>query len=109
ASTYDVVPDGGQSSSSSGGLNSIGRTYTLQAALDEARAGDTVSLANGEYTGRLRSTVSGREGSPVRIVGGGGAVLKASSPSILVEHSWVTLEVSTREIKREGGGGYRER
>lgn len=81
---------------SSGGLNSIGQTYTLQYALDIASSGDTIALADGEYTGSLQSTVGGRRGLPVKIVGGRGAVLKASSPSILVEHSWVTLEVRER-------------
>lgn len=100
ALTYNVVPDSGdESSSSSRGLNSIGQTFTLQTALDSARGGDTVSLADGVYTGQVHSIVSGTEGFPVRIVGGRGAVVKGSSPSVLVEHSWVTLQV------RESYGG----
>ena len=94
ADTLNVLADEPPSSASaSAGVNSIGVSYTLKDALDMARGGDTISLADGYYRGRVRSTVSGFKRSPIKIVGSKEAVLQASSPSVLIEHSWITLKV----------------
>ncbi|CAN0411292.1 unnamed protein product, partial [Laminaria digitata] len=83
-------------SSYSAGVNSINNDnddaiYSLPDALYRAEPGDTIVLANGTYTDRLESYASGEEGSPITIVGGRGAVLQSTSPSVHIEHSWITL------------------
>ena len=68
--------------------------YTLADALASAEGGDVIVLANGTYTDKVESVVSGEEGNPITIMGEKGAVIQATSPSIHIEHSWITLEVS---------------
>lgn len=84
--TYNVVPDPTLTSTSL-------EVHSLSDAVELAVAGDVVSLADGTYTDQIQSYVSGQEGSPITIVGGRGAVVKAPSPSVRIEHSWITLEV----------------
>lgn len=88
AVTYNVVPDPTSTSSSDSEV-----VYGLSDAMELAEAGDTVLLADGTYTDRIESYVSGEVGNPITIVGGRGAVIKAPSPSVRVEHSYITLEV----------------
>ena len=101
--TYNVLSDAesssaddSASSSPSAGLNSVNNdaVYSLPDALSKAVPGDTIVLANGTYTDRLESYAAGEEGNPITIVGGRGAVLQSTSPSVHIEHSWITLEVS---------------
>lgn len=90
AFTFNVIP--GADSSSSDDVE----FYSLSDALDKARAGDTIFLGDGTYTGsdeRVLSTTDGEEGSPITISGGRDAVVQANSPSVRIEHSWITLEV----------------
>ena len=86
AATYNVVPDPSSSSSGSG-------LYGLSGALEVATAGDTIFLADGTYTDQILSVVSGEDGSPITIIGGRDAVIQGESPSIEINHSWITLEV----------------
>lgn len=104
--TYNVLSDAESASSdddsasssfsSSAGVNSVNNdvVYSLPDALSKAKPGDTIVLANGTYIDRLESYASGEEGSPITIVGERGAVLQSISPSVHIEHSWITLEVS---------------
>lgn len=59
---------------------------TIQAALDAARAGDTVLLAPGVYRERVRFAHSGAHGAPVTLAGEPGAIIDGSTP---VELNWV--------------------
>lgn len=109
--TFNVVSEGGssaddsESSSSSIGLNNIDNNlYSLPDALSRAGPGDVIVLANGTYTDRLESYAAGEEGNPIRIVGEPGAVLQSTSPSVHIEHSWITLEVSVLIIGMGCGG-----
>lgn len=86
AITYTVVPDAASTSTSP-------EVYSLSEAVELAVAGDIVSMADGIYTDQIQSYVAGEEGNPIKIIGGRGAVIKASSPSVRIEHSWITLEV----------------
>ena len=67
--------------------------YSLSDALGKAKAGDTIFLADGTYTDRVESITAGRNGSPIKIKGGNDAVVKAESPSVLIQHSWITIQV----------------
>ena len=50
-------------------------SFDLQAALDAAQAGDTISIPDGEHSGRFTLTASGTEEQPIRIEGSRDAVL----------------------------------
>lgn len=90
AVTYNVVPDPTSVTSSDSGV------YGLADAVELAEAGDTLLLADGIYTDQIHSYVSGEQGNPITISGGRDAIIKADSPSVKIEHSWITLEVSYR-------------
>lgn len=90
AATYHVLPDDKLSSSDEG------EVYNLMEALTLAEPGDHVSLGDGTYTtmhDRLKTTVDGKQSDPITIVGSRKAKLKAPSPSVRVEHSWITIKV----------------
>lgn len=53
----------------------VTNAHQLQRALDDARPGTTISLADGTYDGRFTMTRSGTEDKPITITGGRGAVL----------------------------------
>lgn len=80
--TYDVMP-GGKGS---------GVEYDLSDALALAGPGDIVSLGGGTYDSSVVSVNNGEPGKPIAITGGPNAVIKASSPSVLIRHSWITLQ-----------------
>ncbi|MEP5116182.1 MAG: hypothetical protein ABJQ90_10690 [Parasphingorhabdus sp.] len=69
------------------------KVYSLPDALSKATAGDTVLLSDGTYTDRVESVTAGKRGSPIKIKGGDDAVIKAGSPSVLIKHSWITIQV----------------
>lgn len=69
------------------------KVYNLPDALGKAKAGDTVFLSDGTYTDRVESVTAGKSGSPIKIKGGDDAVIKAESPSVLILHSWITIQV----------------
>lgn len=73
------------------------KVYNLPDALSKATAGDTVFLSDGTYTDRVESVAAGESGSPIKIKGGQEAVIKAESPSVLIQHSWITIQVRERE------------
>ena len=88
AAVYNVSPDG--------------EPMTLTAALDEAGAGDTISLADGVYREPIVTLRGGEEGSPLTIEGGRGAVVNyfSGDKSVMwsqkvvdIKHSWITLKV----------------
>lgn len=88
AYTFNVVADPASASSSDS------EVYGLEEAMELAEPGDVVQLADGIYTDQLHSSVSGEEGDPITVSGGRGAVLMGSSPSVYIEHSWISLKVS---------------
>lgn len=90
AETYNVIPDVDSSSDSGDDV------FSLAEALDIARAGDIIALADGHYVDQLHSRVPGEEGNPIIVTGGRSAVIKGESPCVLIEHSWITLEVRAR-------------
>lgn len=94
AHTYSVVPDDKLPSGDDGG----DELYNLMDALSLAEAGDIIELADGTYNSlydRLKTVVDGKKGSPITITGGRAAKLKAPSPSVRVEHSWITIQART--------------
>lgn len=97
AYTFNVVPDDKLPSADDSGEDEL---YNLMTALSLAEAGDTIELGDGTYKtlyDRLKTVVDGREGSPITIKGGRRAKIKAPSPSVRVEHSWITLRVRETE------------
>lgn len=88
AVVYDVSPDG--------------VPMSLTDALLEAKAGDTISLADGIYKEPIVTQHPGEEGNPLVIEGGRGAVINdfSGDKSIMwsqkvvdIKHSWITLRV----------------
>jgi hypothetical protein len=59
-------PDGG---------TDVATADELQDALDDARPGDVITLADGHYEGSFVVTASGEAGNPIHLCGGPGAVL----------------------------------
>lgn len=97
AETYNVVPNDKLPSANDSGEDEL---YNLMTALGLAEAGDTIELGDGTYKSlydRLKTVVDGKEGSPITIKGGRRAKLKAPSPSVRVEHSWITIKVIKTE------------
>lgn len=100
AVTYNVVPSAADddSSSSDATINShtagsaTAAYYDLSGALALAGPGDIVSLGDGTYDDSIISVTDGEFGNPITVIGGPGAVIKASSPSVRVRHSWITLQ-----------------
>jgi hypothetical protein len=56
-------------------LVEVGTADQLQRALDEARPGRTIRLADGTYEGNFVATAQGTADTPIRLCGGRGAVL----------------------------------
>ena len=56
-------------------LVEVGTADQLQRALDEARPGRTIRLADGTYAGNFVATAQGTADTPIRLCGGRGAVL----------------------------------
>lgn len=85
AAILSVTPDGGAN----------GSPYDLTAAMGLAGPGDTVSLADGVYDRAIVTVTDGKQGSPIVIEGSRNAVIQGdfSSRSVLVQHSWITLQV----------------
>lgn len=94
AETYTVVPD---PTSAEHGDDEV---FSLPEALEMAEADDTINLADGVYAEKLLSQRSGREGQPITITGGRGAVINAPSTAIEINHSWITLEVRGGRVLR---------
>lgn len=91
ATTYNVAP-GGSGTPDEGSSGE----YDLTEALALAKAGDTISLADGTYDEAIVTVTDGSDGSPITIVGGPGAVINGdhSERNVLIQHSFITLEVS---------------
>jgi len=58
-----------------GDLVDVGSSDQLQRALDEARPGRTIRLADGTYAGNFVATAQGTPGTPIRLCGSRAAVL----------------------------------
>ena len=69
------------------------KMYSISGALKFAQAGDTILLADGTYTVRVDSRAHGKKGSPITIIGGKNAIVKADTPAVRIRHSWITLQV----------------
>ena len=85
------VTDTGQRQTDSGFSTKV-KMYSLSGALGKAKAGDTVTLADGTYSTRVDSQAHGKKGSPILVTGGKDAIIKADSPAVRVQHNWITLE-----------------
>ncbi|RRJ97640.1 hypothetical protein Ga0100231_003850 [Opitutaceae bacterium TAV4] len=57
--------------------------HTIQAALNDARPGDTIRVAPGVYRERVRFTNGGQSDAPVTLEGEPGAIIDGSTPAIL--------------------------
>lgn len=53
----------------------------LKSALEDAKAGDVIALANGTYDGTFEGTATGTASQPIALCGGSGAVLDGGDPS----------------------------
>jgi hypothetical protein len=89
--TFYVAPDGDDSNA---GRAPEAPLRSIQRALDEARPGDRVELAPGDY---FQDAVSRRDGAPeapITIAGPPGAVLRGAGADRVVEinHDYITLE-----------------
>jgi hypothetical protein len=65
----------------SGDVRRVSGAAQLQAALQAARPGQVIELADGVYSGRFVASVSGTSAQPIVLRGGRGAVLDGGSPS----------------------------
>ena len=92
ATTLNVTPTGELTASS--GYSTKSKVYRLSDALLAAKAGDTIYLANGTYKDRVESLTKGTRNRPIKIKGGEHAIIRADSPSVIIQHSWITLEAS---------------
>lgn len=61
--------------SASGSTISVSTSAQLLAALKAVQPGDTISLADGTYSGTFTGTTSGTAGAPITMTGGSGAIL----------------------------------
>lgn len=95
AKTLKVTPTGQWTALS--GYSGSSTIYTLPYALSIAKAGDTINLADGEYSDRVDSVTAGESGKPIRITGSEYAVIRAVSPLVRIQHSWITLQVRERQ------------
>ena len=70
----------------------------LSEALERARPGDTIFLADGTYDTAIVSYRDGEDGQPITLEGGPDAVIKGNyrSRSVLINHSFISLRVSHR-------------
>lgn len=59
----------------------VGTADALTKALDRARAGDVIALADGTYQGTFEGTATGTAAQPIALCGGSGAVLDGGDPS----------------------------
>lgn len=90
---FHVTDDGHRQTDS--GFSTKVKMYSLSGALAKAKAGDTVTLANGTYSTRVDSKAHGKKGSPILVTGGKDAIIKADSPAVRVQHNYITLQAST--------------
>ena len=60
---------------------SVSSSAQLTAALKSARAGQTITLKDGTYTGKFTGTASGTASAPIKLVGSAKAVLTTGSSS----------------------------
>ena len=98
ATILKVTPTGEWTSSS--GYSTSSRIYSLPDALVVANAGDTILLASGTYTDRVESLTAGTKNRPIKIKGSEHAIIRASSPSVIIQHSWITLQASDNTGER---------
>ena len=94
ATTYHVTHTGRRTPTTV--FSKTVKMYSLSGALRWARAGDTVLLADGTYTIRVDSRADGMMGSPITITGGKNAIIKADTPAVRIQHSWITLQARWR-------------
>lgn len=72
-----------------------GGDFDLPGAMMRANPGDTVYLMDGTYDDAIVSRNDGEKDSPITVVGGPDAIINGgvSSRSVLINHSFITLEV----------------
>ncbi|MFF0344392.1 right-handed parallel beta-helix repeat-containing protein [Kribbella sp. NPDC004875] len=58
-------------------VTEVSTSAELKAALTGAKAGDTIKLADGTYTGNFKTTVSGSSSQPITLTGSAKAILTA--------------------------------
>jgi len=87
---------------------------TIQKALDQATAGETINLAPGVYLQNFVSKRSGESGFPITITGPKEAVVKGGANARVAEinHSYITLSGFTLDGKFDSSNsasGYRDK
>ncbi|MGW5354048.1 NosD domain-containing protein [Streptomyces sp. NPDC004031] len=74
-----AAPTTGAPTSPAGQLVQVTDSKSLKAALAAAQPGQTISLADGTYTGNFKITAAGTAAAPIVLTGSRGAVLTTSS------------------------------
>jgi hypothetical protein len=90
--TYYVSPKGDDVHE---GLVSGEPLRTIQRALQLAKPGDKIQLADGEYYQSFRTASSGRPGAPITITGSQNAVVRGETSNnriIEINHDYITLK-----------------
>ena len=75
------APEATAAPSAHGTTINVATSADLLAALKAVRPGDTISLANGSYSGTFIGTTSGTASAPITLTGGSGAVLSNGDKS----------------------------
>jgi hypothetical protein len=73
---------------------------SIQQALVEARAGETVQVGAGTYEETLRSVRPGRPGAPIRLVGQGARIVGPDNATHLVELTHDNVELRGFDLSR---------
>ncbi|NOQ64235.1 MAG: DUF1565 domain-containing protein [Methyloprofundus sp.] len=108
--SYYIHPNGNDQA-----LGSMSAPYkTIQHALKQARAGETIVLMEGVYLQDVKSVHAGTADKPIRIVGLPGAIVKgAGNTSIFdIRHSYIELNHFTIDglfNKKKKAAGYRKK
>ncbi|HEX8389975.1 MAG TPA: right-handed parallel beta-helix repeat-containing protein [Candidatus Saccharimonadales bacterium] len=89
--TYLVFKQASTPSPTGGRIVNVKTATELTAALAAAKAGDTIQMADGTYTGSFNSTASGTSAAPITLTGSRNAIVKGSSIS-----SGYTLSIGTK-------------
>jgi len=79
APTAPTAPAAPAAGSGSAGTVAVSTAAGLKSALAAAKPGQTISLADGTYTGKFEATASGTAGAPITLTGSSAAVLSTGS------------------------------